>query len=369
MKSGILAGAAILCLAACANSPGVKNAAMSTPGFMNKTQTIERQRPVLPVTHYVRWHQGDRLMNGLELDYIGGMSQRDYLFEEPTQQLFRPMVRDALSSSGLGARTAAEARYALQIEFHEIDSATFGRHLAGKTNATYRIVDRRNGAAIYENQIRSNFIAEYPGLNEEDASFAYDVSAPGVIAATRAFAAFSIYEAGLVEVWNHNQKLRDFFGGNTIAEISQADWNNTYQAYAWVTGISAISGPALVVLGQLNPANYVALQTLPRGEYPIAAKAARQGNLSMVGQGERNARTRAQQLSTHLLAQSFTYFLLDLANSENVNLTRLVACDASAASADELVDAVRSRTRIVSDNCIPYTRLDYNRGVAITAYQ
>lgn len=369
MRNAILAGAAVLCLAACANSPGVKNAAMSTPGFMNKTQTIERQRPRLPVTHYIRWNQGDRLLHGLELDYISGMSQRDYLFELPTQQLFRPMVDDALAGSGLRARAAASARYALQIEFHELDSGAFGRHFAGKTSATYRIVDRRSGQPVYENLIRSNFIAEFPGLNEDDLAFAYDLSSSGVIASTGAFAAFSLYEAGLVEVWNHNRKLQDFFGQGTIREISQSDWNNVYQAYAWATGISALSGPALVLLDQVNPANYVAMQVIPRGETPMSTEGARRGALSSSGVGSRNARTRAQQLSTHLLAQSFTYFLLDLAASENVALTQMVPCAGGQTSADDLVDAVRARTRLVSDNCQHYTKPDYSRGVGLTAYR
>lgn len=369
MKNIIMAGALILCLAGCANNQATKNAVMATPGFMNKSQTIERQRPRLPVTHYIRWHEGDRLLHGVELDYISGMSQRDYLFEQPTQQLFRPMINDALLSSGLQAQTPTSARYALQIEFHDVDSATFGRHLAGKTSATYRLVDRATGAPVYENVIRSNFIAEFPGMNEEDASRAYDISAPGVIAATKGFAAFSIYEAGLVEVWNNNQKLQNFFGGSPVTEISQSDWNNVYQAYAWVAGISAISGPALVLWQQVNPANYVALQTLPRAEAPIGARAARQGNLSVTGQGERNARTRAQQLSTHLLAQSFTYFMIDLAANENVPPTKMVPCAGGQSSADDLVMAVQSRTRLVSDNCVHYTTPDTSRGVGLTSYR
>lgn len=369
MKSSILAVGALFAVAACANHQPTKNFAMTTPGFMNQEQTIERQRPALPVTHFIRWNEGDRLRYGLELDFITGMSQRDYLFEEPNQELFRPMVSQALASSGLAARTNPEARYALQIEFTELDSAAFGRHFAGKSSATYRIVDRRTGGVVYQNEIRSNFLAEYPGLNESDASFAYDVSAPGVIGATRAFGAFSLYEGGLVEVWNNNTKLQDFFGGDAISEVSQGDWNNAYQAYAWVTGVSAIAGPSLVLLGQLNPANYVSLQLSSKSERPESADAARFGNLSTQGQGSRNARERSQQLNTHILAQSLTYFLLDLAEEERVPLTRLVACKDADQSAAELIEAVQSRSRIVTDDCRAYQVPDKNKGVAITAYK
>lgn len=379
MRNFILAAGALISLSACANHQPTKNLAMGTPGFMNQTQTIERQRPVLPVTHYIRWNEGDRLQHGIELDYISGMSQRDYLFEEPNQGLFRPMVNGAIANSALKARTAAGARYSLQIEFHELESAALGRHFAGKTKATYRVVDRRNGLPVYENIIRSNFIAEYPGINEEDASFAYNVSAPGVIGATAAFGAFSLTEGGLVELWNNNEKLRDFFGGDVIDEVSQAGWNDSYQAYAWVTGVSAISGPALVALGQLNPLNYVSLQTDPMNYLPLGlsgadetqrgARAARFGNLSKVGEGSRNARTRAQQLNTHILAQSLTYFLLDLAQKEDVVLTQLVACKDADHTAEALVQAVRTRSRIVTDDCRQYTTPDKSKGVGITTYK
>lgn len=369
MKRAILAGVAGILISACANSPAAKNGVMSIPGFMNEAQTIERQRPDLPVTHYVRWNDADRLMHGVELDYISGMSQRDYLFEEPNQGLFRPMVRDALLGSGLQARTAVGARYALQIEFHDLESDSFGRHFAGKTSATYRIVDRRSGEAVYENLIRSNFIAEYPGLNEDDASFAYDVSAPGVIASTAAFGAFSLYEGGLVEVWNNNRKLQNFFGGSEIDELSQGEWNDVYQGYVWTAGVSAISGPMLVLLGQLNPANYVSLNLYDNGDTPKAANVARQGNLSRVGEGSRNARTRARQLNTHILAQSLTYFLLDLAQSEDVRLRHLVPCMGGDTSAEDLVLAVRMNMQIVSDDCQQYMKKDQRRGVPITAYR
>ncbi|KCZ59940.1 hypothetical protein [Hyphomonas chukchiensis] len=368
MLKAILLGAGALCLTACANHQPTKNAAMSLPGFMNQQDTLEKQRPVLPVTHYVKWYTEDRLQHGIVLDYISGMSQRDYLFEEPNQELFRPMVGDALYQSGLMARTGAGARYALQIEFLDLDTDAFGRNFAGKTDAIYRIVDRRTNEIVYEKTIGSRFVAKYPGLNEDDASFAYDVSAPGVIAATKAFGAFALYEGGMVELWNNNEKLQNFFGGDSIDEVSQAGWNDAYQSYAWVTGISALSGPALVLLGQVNPLNYASLQLEPRGESPSLTKA-RRGTLSESGLGSRSARKRANELNTHLLAQSLTVFLLDLAEKEDVRLTQLVPCGSSPSDASDIIEAVRQGTRVVSDDCRVYVEPDTSRGVGITAYK
>jgi hypothetical protein len=368
MLRHVFLGAAALALSGCANHQPSKDGAMNLPGFMNRHDTIEMQRPTLPVTDFIKWYPEDRLRYGLELDYISGMSQRDYLFEEPNQELFRPMVARALKQAGLQARTAAGARYALQIEFTDLDTDAFGRNFAGKTDAIYRIVDRRTHAVVYENSIGSRFVAAYPGLNERDASLAYDVSAPGVIGAAQAFGAFTLYEGGLVELWNNNAKLQDFFGGDAIDEVSQAGWNDAYQSYTWVTGVAALSGPALVLLGQMNPLNYASLQLEPRGEHAGFTKA-RRGNLAETGMGARSARKRANQLNSHLLAQSLTVFLLDLAQKEDVRLTRLVACNDAPASTEDIIEAVRQRARVVSDDCRLYGTPDTSRGVGITAYQ
>ena len=367
MFKAVLAGVSFACLAACANHQPTKQGAMNLPGFMNQQDTIDYRRARLPVSHYVKWSADDRLQYSVELDYISGMSQRDYLFEEPNQELFKPMVGSLLAQSGLQAKSGAGARYALQIEFSDLDTDSFGRHFVGRTDAVYRLVDRHTGQVVYENSIGSRFIAKYPGLNEDDASFAYDVSAPGVINATRLFGAFALYEGGIVELWNNNQKLQDFFGGDPIEEVSQGGWNDAYQSYAWVTGVSALSGPALVLLGQLNPLNYVSLQLEPRPEYARSA-IVRNGNLAESGIGERSARKRAQQLNTHLLAQSLTYFMLDLAQQEDVRFTKLVSCKSAPSSTQEIIQAVRDHTEIVTDDCTLY-QTDSGRGVPITTYQ
>jgi hypothetical protein len=368
MRCALVAGPALAFLVGCANHQPTKQMAMSTPGFLNEADTIERQRPVLPVTRYIKWYTEDRLHHGVELDYISGMSQRDYLFEEPNQGMFRPMVQGALRQSQLESKTAAGARYALQIEFTEIDTAFFGREFAGKTKATYRIVDRHTEAVVYEREIKSNFIADFTGLNEDDASFAYNVSSPGVIGATQAFGAFTLAEGGLVELWNNNRKLRDFFGGSPVEEASQAVWNDAYQAYVWTTGLSAISGPFLVLLDQLNPTNYISLQLEPSYDRELYTSV-REGNMAERGLGERSARKRAQQLNSHILAQSLTDFLYKLSVAENVSLTQLVACKDADFSATEMIEAVRARMRVVTDDCRQYLGKDNSRGVPFIPYK
>ena len=53
IKTVLLAGT-ILTLVGCANSPAIKNAAMSTPGFLDRADTTEIQRPTLPISHYIK---------------------------------------------------------------------------------------------------------------------------------------------------------------------------------------------------------------------------------------------------------------------------------------------------------------------------
>ncbi|WP_373009282.1 hypothetical protein [Hyphomonas sp.] len=365
MKKTALLSASVLLLAACANHQPSKDLAMATPGFMSERQTIEKQRPNLPATDYVRWYPGDRLRQSMVLDYVSGMSQRDYLFEEPNRRLFDPMLKYALRSSDLWAPTPIAARYALQIEFTELDSDAFGRDFAGKTKARYRVVDRRTGETVYEKLIGSNFLAEYPGLNEDDASFAYDVSAPGVIAGVAGMSAYAIGEAGIVEALSNNSKLRDFFGIDSVTEASQAEWNEVYQGFAWYTGVSAVSGPLLVALGQFNPLNYVSLQ-LDNRQDSVSAAQARQGQFSTSGLASRNAAKRARQLNSQLLAQSLSMFLVDLAQAEGVSLTQLRPCRDSD-DASEIIEGIRTGSRVVTDNCLKYVTPNNRPGVAITS--
>ena len=371
-------------LAACANHTPTKNAAMSTPFFMGAEDTIEIQRPANPATHFVKWEQGDRLYGGIVVDFIGGMSQRDYLFKEPNKRLFVPMLEYALQASNLKAggtrrrapgpfpepwlreKPSIEARYALQIRFREIDVAKLGADFAGKTRANYTLVDRSTGEIVYSRDIGSNFLAIYPELNEYEVSRAYNISAPGVLASTYAFAKFAIGDGVVGEAISQNSWLSDFFGD--YDEASQATWNDAYQGYAWATGISALSGPLVIALEQMDPRNYLNIN-LWRDDEPDIGAQVRNGPLSTTGFGSRNGLERARQLNAQLLSQSITLFLIDLSRSEGVPLTQLVPCNKLDNSTEAIMASASPDMRIITDDCMKYVGRKDRPGVAITSWK
>ncbi len=357
---------------------------MGTPIFMGEDDTIEVQRPANPATHFIKWEKGDRLYGGVVVDFVSGMSQRDYLFKEPNKRLFVPMLEYALQASNLkagGTRRRAPgpfqepwlrekpsigARYALQIRFHEIDVAKLGADFAGKTRANYTLVDRSTGEIVYSRDIGSNFLAIYPELNEYEVSRAYNISAPGVLASTYAFAKFAIGDGVVGEAISQNSWLSDFFGD--YDEASQATWNDAYQGYAWATGISALSGPLVIALEQMDPRNYLNIN-LWRDDEPNSGAQVRNGPLSTSGFASRNGLERARQLNAQLLSQSITLFLIDLSQSEGVPLTQRVSCRDLDGSPEFIAAAAISRMRIETDDCMQYVGVEDGRGVGIPSWK
>ncbi|MEM9054496.1 MAG: hypothetical protein AAGB16_04145 [Pseudomonadota bacterium] len=340
---------------------------MSMPIFMSEEVTIERQRPNMPNTIALNWGSSDRLHDAITIDYISGMSQRAYLFEEPNQAVFKPMLYWALDRADLRAQTNLAARYALQIEFSELDSDFFGADLAGKSTAIYRLVDRRSGEKIYENEISSNFVALYPRLNEDDASLAYDISSKPFFAAQAAFAGYALSEGVIVEAINNNDDLTDFFDGK-IVEASQAAWDDVYQAYFWASGLSLIAGPTTVAARQLNPMNYLSLKFDDR----ILARDQAQtrfGALSKMGLSDRNGAERARQVNAQILAQSITLFLIDLSRQENVGFTHILPCNRSAEVEAEWQALMLSGKKVITDDCTAYDHEDDQQGFGIASWR
>lgn len=365
MKSSVLFLGA-MALSACANHAPTKKFFMGTPIFMGEADTLEVQRPANPATHFVKWERGDRLHGGVIVDFVSGMSQRDYLFKEPNQRLFRPMLDYALSASNLKAESPIAARYALQIRFDELDVAKFGVDFAGKTLANYTLVDRMSGEVIYSKDVGSNFLAIFPEFNEGDVSRAYDISAPGVIKATQDMALFAIGDGLVGEAISQNSWLSDFFGD--YDEASQATWNDTYQAYFWISGISAISGPLIVAVEQLFPTKYFNIN-LWRDDEPNRGAQVRNGPLSTRGFASRNGLERARQLNAQLLSQSITLFLIDLSRSEGVPLTQIIPCNQLDNSPEAILASANPQLRFQTDDCMKYVSKNDRRGVAIPSWK
>lgn len=366
-KRALPAMIAALTLGACAGSPLSKEGFMETGIGMSHDNTILMQRPTYPNSHIIAWDLDDRFHQSVTLDYISGLSQRSYFFAEPNQAVFRPMLLWSLDRSGLQAPTRTAARYGLQVEFIDIDSNAFGTSMAGRSTAIYRIVDRASGRVVYEDTVRSNFLAIPPGLNEDDANTAYGISMPPLLATQASFGTFAVGDGVVVETINNVRDLRHFFDG-PLDEATQATWNDAYQGYLWGTGLSALSGPVLVGLAQLNPLNYVAFGDY-HGTGPKApVRGALKGPLSESGIASRNGTERGRQLNQQMLAQSITKFLIRMADAEDVKLTLMVPCLAS----DELdtlrQDIILSGHAYRTDDCTAYQRRDKDGGFGFNGW-
>lgn len=322
-----LAGVAVLGLASCAGQ-SAKNAAMSSPFVMDQSENVAVQRPRLPNTDAVAWMRDDRLYRSVAIDYVQGMSQRSYIFSKPNQQVYQPMLEWTLDRAGLLARSPVNARYALQVEFMDLDTEAFGVDFAGRSTAVYRIVDRWSGEAVYENVISSNFLAIYPRLNETDFATAFDLSKDIVVKSVTAYAGYALIEGGLVELINNNDDFRDFFDDD-IMEASQATWNDVTQAFVWTAGVGALIGPLEIVRQQLDPTNYIAMaRSNERTGVPV--NGARRGALDEDGFASRSAGKRARQASAQMLAQSLTKFVIDLGFQEDVDFVAIMPCNGTA---------------------------------------
>lgn len=358
---------ALIAIGGCTNSGAIKNTAMNAPFFMSEDVTIERQRPSNPNTILLEWTPQERFYESLTIDYVSGMSQRAYMFEEANQAVYRPMLEWSLRASGLKARTNLAARYGLQVDFIDLDTDFIGADLAGKSVANYRIVDRQSGATVFEREIASNFVAIYPQLNEDDASLAYDISSRPFAATQAAFASFAIGDGLIVETINNSGRLTDWFDG-PINEASQSTWNDAYQTYFWATGISAISGPAIVVLEQLNPLNYLSLNYSDK-TFASSQAQSRFGPLSKSGLSTRNGAERARQVNAQILAQSISLFLIELSASEGVPLTHVLPCTNNARVEEERLAIVLTGRRVVTDDCRQYNKSERSRGFGLPTWR
>lgn len=362
-RFGYMCLVALLGLSACA-AQQAKDAAMSSPLVMSQSENLQRQRPRLPNTDSVAWTRDDRLYRSVTLDYVKGMSQRSYVMSKPNQEVYREMLNWSLARANLLAETPVEARYALQVEFSDLDTEAFGADFAGRSQATYRIIDRWNGNLVYENTVGSYFLAIYPRLNEDDFATAIEISKKAVTTSLAAYAGYAIVEGGLKELINNNDDFRDFFDDH-YDEASQATWNEVNQAFVWTTGIGALLGPLEVARQQLDPTNYIAFAN-HNGRASTPLEGVRRGALETQGFGSRSGGKRARQASAQMLAQSLTKFVIDLGREEDIDFKVILPCNGNADVEEMKLDLMKQGVRWYAPDCsfrddrngLQFTRLE-----------
>jgi len=96
------------------------------------------------------------------------MSQRSYIFAEPNQRMFRPILEDALDDAGLRAQSNVRARYGLRVEVSDADGPSIGANYNSEFVATYALVDREQGGEVWRREIRTPGAGRFLLLTEAD---------------------------------------------------------------------------------------------------------------------------------------------------------------------------------------------------------
>jgi hypothetical protein len=338
-------------------------AAVSTlalAGCATTADQVEMQRPALPNTAGLAWKPDDRLYRSVTVDYVKGMSKRSYLFSEGNQLGFKPMLETALYRADLLAPTPAAARYALQIDFTQLDGAAIGTDFTATSIATYTIVNRATGDTVVKKTVNADFTAVFPLLNESDAEAATVI--PETIG------------SGIVRAGEHLPKIvkglvvadiaTDSWAPSTdISNISRTDGRRAYQAGVW----ALLWGPADVALNLVNPFNFIGSANY-FGETPEAPHM-RQGALSTRGFGSRSGYKRAHQADYQVMAQSITKFVIAAGEAEDVKFTTILPCLESAEVKEIKYNLMLKGMPWITDDCTAYSRGSAPTGLSYTSYK
>ena len=322
----------------------------------------EMQRPQLPSNQAIGWSRDDRLYQSVAIDYVTGMSRRSYLFGEANQSAFRPLLLRALKRSDLLAPTPVAARYALQIEFSELEGSNVGADFQSHSVATYRIVRRATDEVIYERTVPASFVAEFPMLDERDAEKAWLRSAGPLGTVNRIGAGGIIGESVFVEYLANNDTARRRLGIGAVTEATQPEWNTAWRRYYQANVWASLWGPVTTGLEFISPTNFIALPNFWGAAPTEPVLGARLGALSMGGVGARSGRERAKQADFQMMAQSITKFMIDVGDAERVRFTTIVPCLDSREVLDLRAQLSANGVPWVTDNCTAYSR-DTQRGV------
>ncbi|MFJ6024640.1 hypothetical protein ACIQC9_08600 [Brevundimonas sp. NPDC092305] len=290
-------------------------AALVLSGCASQATQVALQRPDRPTGQAFEVPAHHRLRGAVTIDYISGMSEYSYVFAEANRRQFRPMLEDALRRSKLLAKSPVAARYALQIEFVDLEGSFFGTDFDSRSRAIYRIVDRRTGGVISQQEVDAGFMARFVGLTEEDAVAAY-------------FLTTTTARIG----------LSNYVG----ADDQRAAWRGAYQATLW----ASLFG----LLPVIHPLNYVA-QGDTFGNYPARRPHVLNGDLSTEGYGSRSGRERGVQADRQMLRQSIAKFFIGLAEEQAIPMTVILPCGYNAEIEYIKVDLAARGIPYAGENC------------------
>jgi hypothetical protein len=143
-------------------------ALLAAAGCASRNDLRALQAPA-PLPHgMIRFDSAEQYRDAVALEWIGGMSQRSYIFAEPNQRMFRPILEDALEDAGLRAQSNVRARYGLRVDVSDADGPSIGADYNSEFVATYVVVDREQGREVWRREIRTPGAGRFLALNEAD---------------------------------------------------------------------------------------------------------------------------------------------------------------------------------------------------------
>ena len=101
-------------------------ALLAAGGCASRDTMRALQAPAPPPQGMIRFEEQHRYRDAVSLEWIGGVSQRSYIFAEPNQRIIRPALQTALEDTGLMAGTSVRSRYGLRVLVNEADADEIG---------------------------------------------------------------------------------------------------------------------------------------------------------------------------------------------------------------------------------------------------
>lgn len=143
-------------------------AALAASGCASRDTMRSLQAPAPAPQGMIRFETAHQYRDAVSLEWVGGVSQRSYIFAEPNQRVIRPIIQDALVNTGLSAGTNVRSRYGLQVLVSEAHGPSVGADYGSEFVATYTLLDRRSGDQVWQREIRTPGVGSFLALNEGD---------------------------------------------------------------------------------------------------------------------------------------------------------------------------------------------------------
>ncbi len=143
-------------------------ALLAAGGCASRDTMRALQAPATPPQGMIHFEESHQYRDAIALEWVGGVSQRSYVFAEPNQRVIQPIIASALEDTGLLAGTTVRSTYGLRVLVSEAQADEIGADFSSEMAATYTLVDRATGQEIWQREIRTPGAGYFLAFNETD---------------------------------------------------------------------------------------------------------------------------------------------------------------------------------------------------------